>query len=89
MANGSKCIECHAPIAKFIGMKRPGAQVTKTSDGGDGEVEWTVEDMEDLATAAANTNKVSVIHFVGDRVPSLHSSRTFEAQARQAWMELW
>jgi hypothetical protein len=54
-------------------MKRPipaVAQVTK-EDGE--EPEWNIQEMEDLAAAAANTNKVSVIYFAGDRVPPLHS----------------
>jgi len=71
LLGGSKCTECNVTIAKFVGMKRPIPVVAKASDE-DSDEEWNVQEMEDLAAAAADTNRVSIIYFAGDRVPPLH-----------------
>lgn len=67
----SNCVECNAAIAGFVGMKRPIATVTRSGSGE--EQGWNIHEIEDLAAAAADTRKISVIYFTEDRVPPLYS----------------
>jgi hypothetical protein len=82
LLSDSKCVECTAPVVKFIGMKRPIPAVAKVTEEDGEEPEWNIQGMEDLAAAAADTNRVSVIYFAGDRVPPLHSGPRQSASQR-------
>jgi len=88
----SKCVECEAVIVRFVGIKHPIPVVTKAEGAEVGDVpEWNIEEMEDLAAAAADTNKISVLYFAEDRVPPLHSNPSSgklerEFQGSSSWM---
>ena len=72
---GSKCPKCGAGIEKFVGMKTPIAVTSQSLNTGneDQEGEWSVEETERLATIAASSNTVVVIHPPEDRPSPLYS----------------
>ena len=78
LMGGSKCW-CGSSIAKFIGMKRPMAQVTAPSlEEGDEEADWNVEEIEQVSLDAVKGGKVIVIHLTEDRPAPLQQHRAEE-----------
>ena len=70
---GSKCPKCRAGIEKFVGMLTP-IPVTSLKPGNtDQEREWSVEETERLATIAASSDTVIIIHPLEDRPSPLYS----------------
>ena len=74
MLAGSKCPKCLAGIEKFVGMQTPIPVVSQNTGNTDKEGEWTVKEIEKLATTAADSDKVIVIHPLEDRPSPLYSS---------------
>ncbi|KAF8838426.1 hypothetical protein BDN67DRAFT_1013094 [Paxillus ammoniavirescens] len=67
-----KCLSCEGKVERFVGMKN--AIVVPTPVGGGDGMEWDVSQMEELASLAADSKNVSIIHLEEDRVPALQSS---------------
>ena len=74
MLAGSKCPKCHAGIDKFVGMLTPIPVISLNTGNTDQEGEWSVEETERLATIAAGSDTVVVIHPLEDRPSPLYSS---------------
>ena len=70
---GSKCPKCHAGIEKFVGMLTPIPVISLNTGNTDQEGEWSVEETERLATIAADSDTVVVIHPLEDRPSPLFS----------------
>ena len=70
---GSKCPKCHAGIEKFVGMLTPIPVISLNTGNTDQEGEWSVEETERLATIAAGSDTVVVIHPLEDRPSPLYS----------------
>ena len=73
MLAGSKCPKCRAGIDKFVGMLTPIPVTSFNTGNANQEVEWSVEETERLATIAAGSDTVVVIHPLKDRPSPLHS----------------
>jgi lactate dehydrogenase-like 2-hydroxyacid dehydrogenase len=71
---GSKCPKCQAGIEKFVGMRTPIPVISKNTGNTDEEGEWSVKETERLATTAAGSDAVIVIHPLEDRPSPLYSS---------------
>ena len=76
MLAGSKCPKCQAGIEKFVGMQTPIPVISQNVENTntDKEHEWSVKETERLATAAAGSDTVIVIHPQEDRPSPLYSS---------------
>ena len=70
----SKCPKCRAGIEKFVGMQTPIPIISKNSGNTDQEGEWSVKETERLATTAAGSDTVIIIHPLNDRPSPLYSS---------------
>ena len=70
---GSKCPKCRAGIEKFVGMVTPIAVNSLNPGNTDQEGEWSVEETERLATIAADSGTVVIIHPQEDRPSPLYS----------------
>jgi len=77
----SKCVECGDAVAMFVGVDRPIPQVTKAGVGGgsqhgttEDQAAWNIHEIEELATIATKSKRVTVIHMLEDRVSPLHST---------------
>ena len=73
MLAGSKCPKCRAGIEKFVGMLTPIPVTSFNTGNANQEVEWSVEETERLATIAAGSDTVVVIHPLDDRPSPLYS----------------
>ncbi|KAF8838429.1 hypothetical protein BDN67DRAFT_1070734 [Paxillus ammoniavirescens] len=67
-----KCLTCEHKVERVVGMKD--AIVVPTPVGDVDGLEWDVSQMEELASLAADSKNVSIIHLEEDRVPPLHAS---------------
>ncbi|KIJ65290.1 hypothetical protein HYDPIDRAFT_39879 [Hydnomerulius pinastri MD-312] len=67
-----KCLACETKVDRIVGMK-DAVVVPSQVEEGDG-LEWDVSQMEELASLAADSNNVSIIHLEEDRVSPLHKS---------------
>ena len=74
MLAGSKCPKCQAGIKKFVGMQTPIPVISQDTGDSDEEGEWSVKEIETLATTAAGSDTVIVIHPLEDRPSPLYSS---------------
>ena len=74
MLAGSKCPKCRAGIEKFVGMQTPIPVISQNRGSTGQEGEWSVEEIERLATTAASSDTVIVIHPLEDRPSPLYSS---------------
>ncbi|KAH6902474.1 hypothetical protein BKA70DRAFT_1520857 [Coprinopsis sp. MPI-PUGE-AT-0042] len=80
LMGGSK-YSCGAPIAKFVGMKRPMAEVTAPdaeADDAEEMDEWNVKEIEELSLGAVQQGKVIVIHLNQDNVAPLQQRKVDE-----------
>jgi hypothetical protein len=75
MLAGSRCPKCRAGIEKFVGMVTPIPVILQNTGNTDQEGEWSVEETERLATTAASSDTVIVIHPLEDRPSPLYSSQ--------------
>jgi hypothetical protein len=66
-----KCLACEHKVERVIGMKN--AIVVPTPVGDVDGLEWDVSQMEELASLAADSKNVSIIHLEEDRVSPLHA----------------
>ena len=73
MLAGSKCPKCQAGIEKFVGMLTPIPVTSVNKWNTDRVGEWSVEETERLATIAAGSDTVVVIHPLDDRPSPLYS----------------
>jgi hypothetical protein len=84
LLGGSKCHECHAGIAKFVGIKRRLPQISMdNSTENDGLSEWNIQQIEDLALVAAESKLVTILHLPEDNVSHLYRSENPDAEV--AW----
>ncbi|KIJ58108.1 hypothetical protein HYDPIDRAFT_44622 [Hydnomerulius pinastri MD-312] len=67
-----KCLACETKVDRIVGMK-DAVVVPSQVEGADG-LEWDVSQMEELATLAADSKNVSIIHLEEDRVSPLYRS---------------
>ncbi|KIJ57789.1 hypothetical protein HYDPIDRAFT_120313, partial [Hydnomerulius pinastri MD-312] len=67
-----KCLACEKKVDRIVGMKDAVVVPSQVEDV-DG-LEWDVSQMEELATLAADSKNVSIIHLEEDRVSPLHNS---------------
>ena len=71
MLADSKCPKCRAGIEKFVRMVTPIPVISQKKTGNtDQEGEWSVEETERLATTAASSDTVIVIHPLVEDRPS-------------------
>ncbi|KAF8838428.1 hypothetical protein BDN67DRAFT_1013096 [Paxillus ammoniavirescens] len=68
-----KCLTCEHKVERVVGMKD--VIVVPTPVGDVDGLEWDVSQMEELASLAADSKNVSIIHLEEDRVPPLHASK--------------
>jgi hypothetical protein len=68
-----KCLTCEHKVERIVGMKD--TIVVPTPVGDVDGLEWDVSQMEELASLAADSQNVSIIHLEEDRVPPLHASK--------------
>ena len=73
MLSGYKCPKCRAGIEKFVGMLTPIPVASLNPGNADQEREWSVEETERLATIAAGSGEVIIIHPLEDRPSPLYS----------------
>jgi len=75
MLAGSKCPKCRAGIEKFVGMLTPIPVTSLNTRNADQEGlgEWSVDETERLATIAAGSDTVVIIHPLEDRPSPLYS----------------
>jgi len=57
-----KCTQCSAVILKFVGVSEPIADVVQDEDEVEGNNEWNVVQIEQLANAAVQDGYITVIH---------------------------
>ena len=69
---GYKCPNCQATVEKFVGMQTP-LPVSQRKGGAYQEGQWSAEETEELAMAAASSKAVIVIHQQEDRPSPLYS----------------
>ena len=74
MLAGSKCPKCQAGIEKFVGMQTPIPVVSQNTGNAGKEGEWSVKETERLASTAAGSDTVVIIHPLEDRPSPLYSS---------------
>ena len=70
MLVGLKCPKCRAGIEKFVRMVTPIPVISQNTRNTDQEGEWSVEETERLATTAASSDTVIVIHPLVEDRPS-------------------
>ena len=73
MFAGSKCPKCRAGIEKFVGMVTPIPDISLNTGNTDQEGEWSVEETERLATIAAGSGTVVIIHPQEDNMSQVFS----------------
>ena len=80
---GYKCPNCQATVEKFVGLQTP-LPVPQKKGGAYQEGQWSTEETEELAMAAASSKAVIVIHQQEDRPSPLYSSRVIDQGGDQA-----
>ena len=70
---GYRCPNCQATVEKFVGMQTS-LSVSQRKGGAYQEGQWSAEETEELAMAAASSKAVIVIHQQEDRPSPLYSS---------------
>jgi len=80
---GYKCPNCQATVEKFVGMQTP-LPVIQKRGGAYQEGQWSGEETEELAMAAASSKAVIVIHQQEDWPSPLYSSWAIDQGEDQA-----
>ena len=80
---GYKCPNCQATVEKLVGMQTP-LPVPQKKGSAFQEGQWSTEETEELAMAAASSKAVIVIHQQEDWPSPLYSSRVIDQGGDQA-----